>query len=372
MSQLHPLRSEDDVVVSDTRVVKTTYVDPPIIVKRDMPTTPAIRREVEAHRQAIANIMHGRDPRFLLIAGPCSIFNERGTLEFAKSFKDLADHVSKTMLLVMRAPPDKPRTKSTPDQWEGLIHEAFEVGKHDSVAGIRLTRKILLEVAKLGVPVAIEFLDNRRPRYFNDIMTFSWTGARTNQNGGLRRQNCGLNWPVAIKNGNTGELKSALDAIDSANHPNYFDAINDFGNMVNVDAVGNPDACLIMRGGETYAARNFNFESVQKAQRCLRDRALLDYVIIDSAHGNSLNEHGQKDHMLQLEVFDSTLAQWLAGNKKVGGMVEAYLKAGNQKTGLGTVLAELPYDRSPTDPTISLDQLTALVLGAHEKILAER
>ncbi len=358
--------------LTNVRVKKMTYVDPPIVIKRDLPTTPAVREQVVTFRQTISNIMHGKDPRFLLIAGPCSIFNARGALEFAKAFKAIADQVQDTMFLVMRAPPDKPRTVSKAGQWEGLIHEPVSVGEHDSVTGIKTAREILLGIANLGVPVAIEFLDNRRPQFFDDIIAHSWTGARTNQTGGLRRQNCGLSWPVSIKNGTSGDLKSAFDAIESANSPNYFDGMDEHGSTVVVDGTGNPDACLIMRGGESHAARNFDRASVEKAQKCLRTRNLLDYVVVDCAHGNSLDESGKKDQKLQPSVFDSTLSQWLMGNTRVGAMIEAYLQEGRQDVLPGTVLADLPYDISPTDPTISLQQFRDLVLGSHEKILAAR
>lgn len=366
----HPNGNGNGVKITDERVAKMTYMDPPIVIKRDLPSTPAMREQVRGYRTTIANIMHGRDPRLLLIAGPCSIFNERGTVEFARAFKRLADQVSETMLLVMRCPPDKPRTVSKAGQWEGLLHEPLVVGQHDAVTGIKTARRILLEVAKLGVPVAIELLDNRRPQFFDDILVQSWTGARTNQNGGLRRQNSGLSWPVAIKNGTTGDLKSALDAIESANNPNYFDGMDEHGSTVVVDGLGNPDACLILRGGERASARNFDRDSVNEAHDRLRNRGLLDYVLIDSAHGNSLDDSGKKDHNRQLEVLASTIDQRLRGDRRIGAMIEAYLQAGRQDVRPGTELDSLHYDVSPTDPTISLGQFETAVLEAHAKLKA--
>jgi len=272
------------------------------------------------------------------------------------------------MFLVMRCPPDKPRTVSGPGNWEGFLHEPEEVGVHDSVAGIRRSREILVELAALNIPIAIELLDARRTQYFDDLLSMSWTGARAVEYGALRRQASGLSWPVAFKNRTDGDLKAAFDAIQSANQPNYYDGMDEDGDTIVVDGAGNPNACLIMRGSGTAAGRNFDRTHVEAAQRRLRERKLLDYVLVDSAHGNSLDDKGKKDPRRQLHVFESTLVQRLEGNLRLGAMIEAYLKEGRQDVVPGTRLTSLPYDISPTDPTISIGQFTDLILLAHERL----
>lgn len=359
--------------ITDVHIASEITLEPPAIVVKDIPTTPELRAQVARHRTTIENILHGRDQRFLLIAGPCSMFNKKGTLEFAEAFRRLSERVADSMFLIMRSPPDKPRTISKSGQWEGMLHEPFIVGSHDPVVGIRRTREILRDIADMGIPLAIELLDTRRTQYVDDLLALSWTGARAVEYGALRRQASGLSWPVGFKNRTDGALKPAYDAIESANHANYFDGMSKKTGQTTVEmGTGNPSAFLILRGSERAAGRNHDAEHVESAQKHLRERKLLDFVVVDSAHGNSLDDTGKKDHRRQLTVFQSTLDQRLAGNARVGAMVEAYLKEGRQDVLPGTTLASLPYDISPTDPTISIGQFEALVLDAHAQLLAAK
>lgn len=363
----------NDPQVTDLHITTEIVLATPNEVNTHAPTDSNDHRSVSRHRTEIANILTGSDRRFLLIAGPCSMFNKQGTLEFAEKFAALAKRVSDDMLMIMRSPPDKPRTISKAGQWEGMLHEPKLVGIRDPNLGIALTREILREIVKMDIGVAIELLDSRRTQYFDDLLSFSWTGARAVEYGALRRQASGLSWPVAFKNRTDGALKPALDAIESANHENYFDGMNKATGRTTVEnGTGNPHATLIMRGGERASARNFDRESVEAAQKGLRGRKLLDYVLVDSAHGNSLDDTGKKDHRLQLSVFESTLSQWLGGNNRVGAMIEAYLQEGKQEILPGTDLSSLPYDVSPTDPTISWYQFETTVIEACRRISAHR
>lgn len=356
--------------ITDVHIAREIILEPPALVAKDIPTTPELRAQVARHRVTIENILHGHDQRFLLIAGPCSMFNKKGTLEFAEAFRALSERVSDKMFLIMRSPPDKPRTISKSGQWEGMLHEPNVVGTHDPVVGIRRTREILRDIADMGIPLAIELLDTRRTQYVDDILSLSWTGARAVEYGALRRQASGLSWPTGFKNRTDGTLKPAYDAIESANHANYFDGMNKETGQTTVEVgTGNPNAFLIMRGSEQTGGRNYYAGFVEAAQKDLRERKLLDFVVVDSAHGNSLDDKGKKDHRRQLVVFESILEQRLrGGNTRIGAMVEAYLKEGKQDVLPGTELASLPYDISPTDPTISISQFETLVLDAHAQL----
>lgn len=322
---------------------------------------------VERHRSRIAGILAGKDVRFLVIAGPCSIFNTAGTLEFAEKFAALRMEVGEKMELVLRAPPAKPRTVSKAGQWEGLMHEPGAVARYEPNEGIRIAREILRDIARMDIPLAIELLDTKRTAYFDDLLSLSWTGARTVESSDLRRQASGMPWPVGFKNRTDGAIKPAVDAIESASGKNFFDSVDrDSGKTVVEMSEGNSDAFLILRGGEK--APNYSATDIEAAQKMLRERDLNEFIVVDSAHGNSADEKGMRTHKRQIPVFESTLSIWRAGNKKLGAMMEVYLKEGKQDVQPGTVLDSLDYALSPTDPCVGWDDFEALVRRSFDSL----
>ena len=328
----------------------------PEMVRRDIP----FRGSAKQHRKRIRDILHGKDERLLVIAGPCSIFNTQGALEFAERFARLRAETADKLELVLRVPPAKPRTVSKAGQWEGLIHEPHAVAQYEPTEGIRLSRTILRDIAQMDIPLAIELLDTKRTRYFDDVLSLTWTGARTVENSELRRQASGMPWPVGFKNRTDGAIKPALDAIESASGANFYDATDsESGATAVLMSAGNKDAFLILRGGEK--ALNYAPEDVAAAQAALKARNLLEFVVVDSAHGNSVDENGVRTHKRQIPVFESTVGEWLGGNKKLGAMMEVYLKEGKQEVTSGTSLDSLDYALSPTDSCVGWDDFESAI-----------
>lgn len=321
--------------------------------------------DVTPHRERLRAIVQGEDKRFLLIAGPCSIFNKRGALEFAEKFKRLREEVKGTIELVLRAPPAKPRTVSKAGQWEGLVHEPHEVAKYEPNEGLRVSREILRDIVALDIPVAIELLDTKRTAYFEDLLSLTWTGARTIENSDLRRQSSGMPWPVGFKNRTDGAIKPAVDAIESASGENFYDATEYTNGKTEVRlSDGNMDSFLILRGGEKIT--RYSAADVEESTKLLRERGLCEFIIIDSAHGNSADEKGVRTFKRQSVVFRSTFDLWKAG-ARVGAMMEVYLKEGKQSVSAGAKLDDLAYDVSPTDDCVGWDEFEALIRDVQRK-----
>ena len=333
----------------------------PLVTPRELeealPATPEIRRMVQASRQAISAIMHGQDPRRLLVVvGPCSIHDPAAALDYAKRLKRLADRTREQLVVVMRTYFEKPRTVVG---WKGLISDPHLDGSCDIPSGLRLARETLLAINAIGLPCATEFLDTVVPHYLADMVTWAAIGARTTESQVHRQMASGLSMPVGFKNSTDGALQNAVNAVLSARHQHAFLGINADGVSSVVKTTGNQDCHIVLRGGT--AGPNYHREDVASAARAVGAEGLARGVMVDCSHGNSA-----KDHTRQGVVFKEVVRSFATGQQAIlGVMVESNLRPGRQTWMQGAPLA---YGVSITDGCIGWEETEGLLLDAADQL----
>lgn len=332
----------------DLRIAEIREVASPQTIHKEFPITEAAANTTRAARAAIHEILHGRDDRLLVIVGPCSIHDTDAAREYASRLLDIKPGLEKDLVLVMRVYFEKPRTTVG---WKGLINdpeldESFNINK-----GLRLARKLLLNINELGLAAATEYLDLITPQYVTDLISWGAIGARTTESQVHRELASGLSCPVGFKNATDGTIKVAVDAIGSACRPHHFLSMTKSGHSAIFSTVGNDDCHLILRGGQS---PNYDQESVESAAQALREASLRDSIMIDFSHANS-----NKQHELQNVVGRDVAGQVAAGSKCIMGvMIESHLVAGNQKVVPGQ---ELTYGQSITDACINWEDTVELL-----------
>ncbi|HVW00788.1 MAG TPA: 3-deoxy-7-phosphoheptulonate synthase [Planctomycetaceae bacterium] len=339
----------------DIRVRSTIRLVSPNELKAEIPMTESANQTVVAGREALQNILEGTDSRMIVVVGPCSIHDDKAALEYARKLRALAQRVEETMFVVMRVYFEKPRTIVG---WKGLINDPYLNGTFDIEAGLRLARKLLLEIAELGVPAATEMLEPITPQYVADLVSWASIGARTTESQTHRQMASGLSMPVGFKNGTDGNLEIAIHAMQTALHAHSFLGIDSDGRTCIVNTLGNPWGHLILRGGRS--GPNYDAESVKAAFDALKAAKLRPQLLIDCSHANS-----EKDYTKQAHVWRDAVEQRAAGNRGINGlMLESNLFEGNQK--LGSDLSQLKYGVSITDGCIGWEQTEELLLDAHK------
>ncbi|MQC17318.1 MAG: 3-deoxy-7-phosphoheptulonate synthase [Chloroflexi bacterium] len=342
---------------SDLHVTRTVPLSTPEKLAEELPLNGRALETVLRYRREVQAILRGEDPRYLVIAGPCSIHDEQAALEYADKFAELADSVRDEMLLVMRVYFEKPRTVLG---WKGLIYDPNLDGSFAIEEGLHRARRLLLAVNERGIPAATEFLDPIVPQYLADLVTWAAIGARTTESQTHRQMASGLSMPVGFKNTTAGSVKIAADAIQAARAPQGFLGIDQQGRAAEVYTTGNPDSHLVLRGGED--GPNYDAAAVAAAQAMLEKAGLPNRLIVDCSHMNA-----NKDHRNEGNVFRNVLEQRLAGNAGVVGvMLESNLNAGNQP--LHDDLSELAYGVSITDACIDWQETEELVHTASEQL----
>jgi 3-deoxy-7-phosphoheptulonate synthase len=337
--------------INNLRVRSITRLVSPHDLKTDLPLTTAARATVLEGRAAVENILERRDPRMLVIAGPCSIHDPKGALDYAHRLVALREELAAKAEVLMRVYFEKPRTTIG---WKGLIHDPRLDGSRDMETGVRRARELLIEIVRLGLPVATEFLDPLVPQYISDLVAWAAIGARTTESQTHRELASGLSMPVGFKNGTDGELQTALDAMKSARAPHSFLGIDQDGFTSVVHSTGNPLGHLVVRGGR--GRTNFDPESVADAARRLAKAGLPPTVMVDCSHANS-----GKEHTRQEIVWDSVLAQRRQdpASPIIGVMLESNLEAGQQD--VPENIADLKYGVSITDACIGWKQTESLL-----------
>lgn len=306
--------------IDDVRIKEIKELLPPIAHLYELPITEQASEVVHNTRDEIAALVHGRDKRLLVIIGPCSIHDPAAALEYAQRLNVLREKYAKELLIVMRVYFEKPRTTVG---WKGFINDPRIDGSYDINYGLRLARKLLLELNNMGMPAATEFLDMITPQYFADLISWGAIGARTTESQVHRELASGLSCPVGFKNGTDGNLKIAIDAIGASSHPHHFLSVTKAGHSAIVRTSGNPDCHIILRGGKT---PNYSHEYVQAAVTELNKHQVTANLMIDCSHANSC-----KDYRRQMEVAQDIAAQIQAGEQHIMGvMVESNLMAGRQ------------------------------------------
>ncbi len=316
----------------------------------------SIRTVVES-REAIKRIIAGHDDRLIVVVGPCSIHDHVAAIEYAQRLEPIAKKVADKLLVVMRVYFEKPRTTVG---WKGLINDPHLNDTFDIATGLRTARRILLEVANMGLPAATELLEPITPQYIDDLIGMTAIGARTTESPTHRQMASGLSMPVGYKNGTDGSLQVAIDAMLAAQMPHNFLGINDDGQTCVVNTGGNPWGMLILRGGRT--GPNYSAEHIADAVKRLSQVKLAPRVMIDCSHANS-----NKDYTKQAAVWNSVMEQRLGGNKAIiGMMLESNLHPGNQ--GLTGDPTRLKYGVSITDGCIGWAETEELLLSTYEQL----
>lgn len=313
---------------------------------------------IQQSRQEISNIIHKKDPRLLVICGPCSIHDPLAAIDYARRLKKLAAKYKDTMLIVMRAYFEKPRTTVG---WKGLINDPYINGSFDIEHGLYTARKLLLDLTKLKIPLATEALDPISPQYISDLFSWSAIGARTTESQTHREMASGLSTPVGFKNGTDGNLDVAVNALKAAANSHHFMGISHDGKVALLTTHGNKNGHVILRGGNR---ANYDSVSVFECENILKQKNMMPTIMIDCSHSNSF-----KDYTRQPLVAKDVVNQIVSGNKSIiGVMLESFIQSGKQKVNLSANIEE--YGKSITDACISWD-MTSNLFGEINELLEQ-
>ena len=339
----------DNVNIDNQEILIT-----PEELKRQLPATDEVKRGISQNREIVRSIIDGTDKRLLLVVGPCSIHNPREAIDYAERLKALSESVNDKLFIVMRAYFEKPRSTVG---WKGLINDPHLDDSFKIAEGLAMARKLLLEISKLGLPLANEALDPITPQYLQEL--FSWTaiGARTSESQTHREMASGLSCPVGFKNGTDGSLDVALNALQSVKSPHRFLGISPDGKVSIVTTKGNAHAHVVLRGGTN--GPNYYPENIAVCEEELESIGAPQAIMVDCSHANS-----NKDHTKQGFVLEAVAEQISVGNKSIRGvMLESNLNPGNQKVDSSR---ELQYGVSITDACIGWEETERLLRDFHK------
>jgi 3-deoxy-7-phosphoheptulonate synthase len=346
---------------SDLRIRTARPLLSPAILEEDLPLPEAGAALVDAARHAIGEILHGRDDRLLAIVGPCSIHDPASALDYARQLKLVAENLSRDLLVVMRVYFEKPRTVVG---WKGLINDPHLDGSFQVNTGLRLARRLMLDINAAGLPIGTEFLDTTLGQYYADLVAWAAIGARTTESQIHRELASGLSMPVGFKNRTDGDLQVAVDAIVSARHPHCFPSLTREGAPAVLSTSGNPEGHMVLRGGSR-SGPNYGRAAVQTAAALLRKSGSLPVVLVDCSHGNSGKQYEQ-----QVAVAADVAGQVAAGERAIiGVMLESNLVAGSQTPQPG---GRLTPGQSITDGCLSLAQTVPVLEQLAQAVAARR
>ena len=360
-------RWEDQVGVSrivNRRVVEIEPLPTPAQVLADMPLSETAQRVVVESRDAIRNVLHGRDDRLLVIVGPCSVHDPRAALDYARRLSALNGELKNELLIVMRVYFEKPRTTVG---WKGLINDPDIDGSHNIRKGLLLARRVLLGVLDEGVPAATEFLEPTSPQYIADAVSWGAIGARNTESQIHRQLASGLSMPIGFKNATDGSVKAAINGCYAASQQHGFFGVDHLGRACVVETLGNPDCHVVLRGsshGPNYDAGSIAAAMAEARAEMPEGSAAVCGLVVDCSHGNSGKDEGR-----QAEVVRELAARIGAGEPGIAGlMMESFIEGGNQPAG---PLDTLVYGRSITDRCISWAD-TEVLLRALARAVADR
>lgn len=337
--------------IDNTRIRALRPLVPPAILIEELPLGPESAVFVRRNREEIARIMGGHDDRLVVVVGPCSIHDPVAAMDYARELRKLADPLSGELLVVMRVYFEKPRTVVG---WKGLINDPYLDGSFQINAGLRMARKLLLDVLETGLPTGTEFLDTIIPQFVADLVAWAAIGARTTESQVHRELASGLSMPVGFKNGTGGNIQMGVDAIRSAYSSHWFPSVTKQGVTAIFCTTGNDTGHLILRGGAR-TGPNYEARPVAEAVRELEKVGLPPHLMVDCSHANS-----GKDYRRQPEVAANVAEQIAGGSSAIQGvMLESFLREGRQEYKKGQ---ESVYGQSITDACMSLET-TAGVLS---------
>ena len=344
----------------DIRIQWTKVVLPPVFLEEERPVTEGASATIFDARGEISAILNGQDTRLLVLAGPCSIHDTQAAREYAGLLKAAIAEFSADLRIVMRVYFEKPRTTVG---WKGLINDPHLDGSYKINDGLRMARHLLLDLAEMGVPAGTEFLDMISPQYIAGLVSWGAIGARTTESQVHRQLVSGISCPVGCKNGTSGNVQIAIDAILSAAHSHSFLGLTKTGQSAILVTTGNPDTHIILRGGRETV--NYTAESVAETAAQMEKAGLQPRIMIDFSHANS-----SKDYRRQATVCHDVAGQIAGGDKRIMGvMIESNLVAGAQP-----LLADQPlvYGQSITDACIDWAETHTLLAELAAAVRARR
>lgn len=320
-----------------------------------LPVSSQLATRLAAQREAVQRIVAGEDDRLLVVVGPCSIHDPEAALAYARRLAELTPRVADRLLPVMRVYVEKPRTTVG---WKGLAYDPDLDGSGDMARGLRVSRQLMREIAALGLPVATELLQPMLAPYLDDLLTWVAIGARTTESQLHRELASGLEAAVGFKNGTGGDIKVALDAMRSAAHSHQHFALDGEGRPVVRETHGNPHTHMVLRGG--HDGPNHDAASVGACRTALGEAGLNPRLMVDCSHANA-----RKDHRRQRDVLNDVIAQRLAGEEALMGlMLESHLHEGKQPLEPGW----LRHGVSVTDACLGWESTERLLLSAAERL----
>jgi 3-deoxy-7-phosphoheptulonate synthase len=344
----------------DLRVESIRPLLPPAILLEELPLGDNAAMTVSRGRDEVARILRAEDDRLVVVVGPCSIHDPEAALDYAQRLRGLADELAADLRIVMRVYFEKPRTTVG---WKGLINDPTLDGSFAINAGLRVGRRVLLDLAELGLPAGCEFLDPITPQFTSDLVTWGAIGARTTESQVHRELASACSMPVGFKNGTDGGVQIAIDALRAAAHPHRFIGVTEQGLAGIVSTTGNPDCHVILRGGAT--GPNYDTIHVQKTLAALRDAGLPRRLMIDASHGNSDKDHGRQP--LVVREVAAQVAQGETGI--IGMMMESFLVEGRQDL---DDPARLVYGQSVTDACMSWETTVPVLRELAAAVTARR
>ncbi len=341
----------------DLHVRELVRLSTPRAVKAEFPMTEAASAIVARSRERVIRILRQDDPRLLIVVGPCSIHDEKSALDYATRLAALRQEFADRMEIIMRVYFEKPRTTIG---WKGLINDPHLDGSQDIEAGLKIARRLLLEIVGLGLPAATEFLDPIVPQYIADLVTWAAIGARTTESQTHREMASGLSMPIGYKNATDGSLQIAIDAMGAARQPHSFLGIDQDGVTSIVRTNGNPDGHIVLRGGR--ARTNYDAESIREAETVLKQSNLPPVLMVDCSHANSAKQFARQE-----DVWRSVIEQRLGGTRSlIGVMIESHLHEGNQP--FPRPVNELRYGVSITDACVSWETTERMLRWGYEAL----
>jgi 3-deoxy-7-phosphoheptulonate synthase len=331
--------------VHNINVASQQVLVTPEVLKQELPLTEPLRDFVAESRQVIRNILDGRDPRLFVVVGPCSIHDPEAALDYARRLKALSRELSDTLYIVMRVYFEKPRTTVG---WKGLINDPYMDDSFKIEDGLRIGRRLLLDILELGLPTSTEALDPISPQYLQDLISWSAIGARTAESQTHREMASGLSSPVGFKNGTDGNLSVATNALKSAARPHRFLGINRQGQVSVFTTRGNRYGHVVLRGGS--GGPNYDSVNIKLCEEALAAAGCAPNIMVDCSHANS-----NKQPELQPLVVEDVVTQIRDGNRSIVGlMIESNIHGGSQA--VSADLSTLQYGVSVTDACISWEE----------------
>jgi 3-deoxy-7-phosphoheptulonate synthase len=344
---------------NDTRIRAVRPLTTPALLQEKLPASDAVLATVLQSREAISNVLHGRDDRLVVVVGPCSIHDHDQAMAYARLLKVQADALKADLVVVMRTYFEKPRTTVG---WKGYINDPHLDGSFSINEGLELARALLLDVLGLGLAVGTEFLDLLSPQFISDLVSWGAIGARTTESQSHRQLASGLSCPVGFKNGTDGGVKIASDAILAAQSVHAFMGMTKMGQAAIFETTGNDNCHVILRGGKV---PNYSAADVNAACNLLKGAGLTEQVMVDVSHANS-----SKDHLRQMTVCADVAEQVSLGERRIMGvMIESHLNEGRQDLIPGVSLRS---GVSVTDACISFEQSIPLLESLAHAVRARR